>query len=107
MYLPSWFSILEVNPWNISRTMVSMGGGSTPSTAPTTTQGSPSGRSSVGSRMVTMALESGAGGGMREAMLAANVAASIVVMKRGTAVTGPKEIIGKLESMNVEKESGG
>ena len=51
-----------------------------------------------------VALTLAAGGGMREAMLAANVAASIVVMKRGTAVTGPDEIMDRLDSL---AEAGG
>lgn len=46
-----------------------------------------------------VALTLAAGGGMMEAMLAANVAASIVVMKRGTAVTSPEEMISKLDAM--------
>ncbi len=51
-----------------------------------------------------VALTLAAGAGMREAMLAANVAASIVVMKRGTAVTGPEEILSRLDSI---REAGG
>jgi D-beta-D-heptose 7-phosphate kinase/D-beta-D-heptose 1-phosphate adenosyltransferase len=52
-----------------------------------------------------VALTLAAGGDMREAMLAANVAASIVVMKRGTAVTGPDEILEKLDALR--ESSGG
>ena len=54
-----------------------------------------------------VALTLAAGAGMREAMLAANVAASIVVMKRGTAVTSPGEILSRLGSMTGEKGGGG
>jgi rfaE bifunctional protein kinase chain/domain len=54
-----------------------------------------------------VALTLAAGGGMREAMLAANVAASIVVMKRGTAVTEPDEIMGRLESYSETGGGGG
>ncbi len=46
-----------------------------------------------------VALTLAAGAGMQEAMLAANVAASIVVMKRGTAVTTPDEMMSKLDSI--------
>jgi D-beta-D-heptose 7-phosphate kinase/D-beta-D-heptose 1-phosphate adenosyltransferase len=46
-----------------------------------------------------IALSLAAGAGMEEAMMAANLAASIVVMKRGTAVTTPEEIIGTLDSL--------
>lgn len=53
-----------------------------------------------------VALTLAAGSGMREAMLAANVAASIVVMKRGTAVTRPEEILSRVESI-VEGKGGG
>jgi rfaE bifunctional protein kinase chain/domain len=53
-----------------------------------------------------VALTLAAGAGMLEAMLAANVAASIVVMKRGTAVTCPDELMSRLDSM-AEAGSGG
>jgi rfaE bifunctional protein kinase chain/domain len=46
-----------------------------------------------------VALSLAAGNGMREAMMAANVAASIVVMKRGTAVATPAEIESALDSL--------
>ena len=46
-----------------------------------------------------VALTLAAGADMTEAMLAANVAASIVVMKRGTAVTSPDEILSRLDSI--------
>jgi rfaE bifunctional protein kinase chain/domain len=54
-----------------------------------------------------VALTLAAGGTMREAMLAANVAASIVVMKRGTAVTDPGEILLTLDSMMEGRGGGG
>ncbi len=54
-----------------------------------------------------IALTLAAGAGMTEAMLAANVAASIVVMKRGTAVTRQEEILSSLDSMMEEKGGGG
>ena len=50
-----------------------------------------------------IALTLAAGGGMPEAMMAANVAASIVVMKRGTAVTKPEEILSSLDSITEGK----
>mgnify|MGYP001813665741 CR=1 FL=1 len=53
-----------------------------------------------------VALTLAAGAGMREAMLAANVAASIVVMKRGTAVTSPEEILARLDAI-LEGKGGG
>ncbi len=53
-----------------------------------------------------VALTLAAGRGMREAMLAANVAASIVVMKRGTAVTSPEEILSRVETI-IEGKGGG
>jgi bifunctional ADP-heptose synthase (sugar kinase/adenylyltransferase) len=54
-----------------------------------------------------IALTLAAGAGMTEAMLAANVAASIVVMKRGTAVTTQEEILSSLDSMLEGKGGGG
>ncbi len=54
-----------------------------------------------------IALSLAAGSGMTEAMMAANLAASIVVMKRGTAVTGPDEILSALDSISPEKKGGG
>jgi D-beta-D-heptose 7-phosphate kinase/D-beta-D-heptose 1-phosphate adenosyltransferase len=49
-----------------------------------------------------IALSLAAGAGMPEAMMAANLAASIVVMKRGTAATSPGEILDALGSIPVE-----
>ena len=54
-----------------------------------------------------IALTLAAGAGMTEAMLAANVAASIVVMKRGTAVTRQEEILSSLDSIMEGKGGGG
>jgi D-beta-D-heptose 7-phosphate kinase/D-beta-D-heptose 1-phosphate adenosyltransferase len=54
----------------------------------------------------SIALSLAAGTGMLQAMMAANVAASNVVMKRGTAVTSPDEILSRLDSIDDSKGSG-
>ncbi len=57
--------------------------------------------------VAAVALSLAAGAGMKEAMLAANVAASIVVMKRGTAVASPREILGTLPALLEREGEGG
>ncbi len=54
------------------------------------------------------ALTLAAGGDMRTAMRLANVAASIVVMKRGTAVASTAEVLGTIDALErVERSSAG
>jgi bifunctional ADP-heptose synthase (sugar kinase/adenylyltransferase) len=55
--------------------------------------------------VAAVALSLAAGADMSTAMHAANIAASIVVMKRGTAVAIPREIFARIDAIEAGKVS--